>query len=195
MNKKLFLSLFVSILLIISAKNVQAGDPGFYIETSTGKNTVCAGLNISLTGRSNVSYYTITEHRWESSTPGIIAATKDQFAFINTRETGIHNITYTVSDERGNTYSTQISVKVLELPDNNVLINQNDSYELNEIQLPAELSAREHNSDYEYQWFRNNIKIEGATSSWYKANKEGSYRLMTISDEGCNSYSSVITMR
>ena len=195
MNKKLFFSLFASILLIISAKNVQAGNPEFYIETSTGKNTVCAGVNISLTGRSHISYNSIAEHRWESSTPGIIAATNDQFAFLNTHETGAHVITYTLSDDKGNTFSTQISVRVLELPDNIVMVNQKEGSELNEIHSPAELSAREDNPGNKYQWFRNNIKIEEATSSWYKATEQGTYRLMTASDAGCHSYSSAITIR
>ncbi len=195
MNKKLFFSLLVSILLITSAKNVQAGDPELYIETSTGKNTVCSGVTMSLTGRSLISDNSIAEHRWESSTSGIIAATKDQFAFINTNETGIHTITYSIIDEKGNTYSTHISVRVLELPDNNVLINHKEGSELNEIHLPAELSAREVNRSNKYQWFRNNIKIEGATFSSYKATEEGSYRLMTTSHEGCHSYSTSITIR
>jgi membrane carboxypeptidase/penicillin-binding protein PbpC len=195
MNKKAFFSLLASTLLFFSVKVVLAGDPELFIETSTGKNSVCAGVNLSLTGHSLENDYTIAEHRWESSTPGIIAATKDQHAFVNTLETGIHIITYSVIDDKGNSFSTQISVRVLELPGNSILVNQKDIIDLNEIHLPAHLSAGEQNYGLKYQWFRDNRKIEGARSSEYKAMEAGSYRLMITSSEGCNSYSPAITIR
>ena len=195
MNKKIFLSLFASTLLFLSANKLFAGNPDTYIETSTGKHIVCSGVNITLTGHSLFNSNNIAEHSWESSTPGIIAVTRDQFAIVNTRETGIHTINYSVSDYDGNTASAQISIRVFELPDNGVMANKKDHENNKEILLPAELTARDGSSENKYQWFRNNTVIDGATSSHYKAFEPGSYRLMITSAEGCNSYSSAIIIR
>lgn len=195
MNKKAFFSLLASTLLFFSVKVVLAGDPELFIETSTGKNTVCAGVNLSLTGHSLNSDNTITQHRWESSTPGIIAATKNHHAIINTHETGSHIITYSFIDDSGNSFSTQITIRVMELPGNGILVNQKDAFDFTEIRQPAELTAREQNHGFSYQWFRDNRKIEGATASEYNAVETGSYRLMITSSEGCNSYSPAIIIR
>ena len=195
MNRKVILGHFASILLFLIANNLFAGDPDIYIETTTGKHTVCSGVNLTLTGHSLFHSNNIAEHKWESTTRGIFAATRDQFAVVNTRETGTHTITYSVTDHDGNTAITQISITVNDLPGNNVMVNNKNPEDIKEIQLPADFLATEGISENKYQWFRNNVLIDGAASSQYKALEPGSYRLMTTSSEGCHSYSSAIIIR
>ncbi len=180
------------LLLLIVSKGV-ADEPEVFIEPSADINRLCAGADFGLIGRGMHGTEVFVQHIWESTGENIFAGTDGPFAVIRPGQSGKYTITYTATDEFGNQASSRITVTVFDKPQNEVEITRGFFSRIFGNDLPVTLRA-EANSEYNYQWFKENEIMPGEVNPKLKTGEKGNYRLMITSDKGCHSYSRLITI-
>lgn len=88
-----------------------------------------------------------------------------------------------VKDIKGNTTSKNVTIKKIDNSNPSVKLSSsnktNISVVLNAITTPNIIP-----SGYRYEWYKNDIKIEGATSKSYKATESGTYKVKVITGTG-----------
>lgn len=193
MKTNLFSLLFITIILHLFGNKAIADDPEVFIEPSGNMNQLCTGSDFGLIGRGLHGTEVFLKHEWESTGDNIFAGTDGPFAVIRPTNPGKYTITYTATDALGNQASSRITVTVFDKPDNKVEITRGFFSRIFGNDLPVILKADD-NSNYSYQWFKENELMEGETGSRLKAEKKGSYRLMITSDKECHAYSKLITI-
>lgn len=193
MIKRIFPSIFITISLLLIVSKGVADEPEVFIEPSADINRLCTDSDFALTGRGMHGTEVFVQHKWESTGTNIFAGTDGPFAVIRPGQSGKYTITYTATDEFGNQASSGITVTVFDKPQNEVEITRGFFSKILGNELPVTLSA-ETNSEYSYQWFKENEIMEGEIKAKLKTGEKGNYRLMITSDKGCHSYSSLITI-
>ncbi len=192
-SKNIYYIFLFTVISIAFIQDLKADDLTVYIQLPGDKVEYCQNEgNIILTGKGFHGEENIVKHEWESTSEGIIEETRNQFAVINTASAGDHIITYHAWDENENYDKVSVTIHVYPLPENEIKSSKGFFTWLFGKDLPQKLEAENTKADYKYQWYLNNEKIENATESSYKANEKGRYRLVTISAEGCKSYSSAL---
>jgi hypothetical protein len=193
MIKKIILSIFLTIPLLLIVSEGVADEPEVYIEPSADINRLCKDSDFGLTGRGMHGTENFVQHKWENSGENIFAGTDGPFAVIRPGRPGKNTITYTATDEFGNQASSSITVTVFDKPANEIKITRGFFSKIFGNELPVTLSA-EANREYSYQWFKENEIMEGEINAKLKTGEKGNYRLMITSDKGCHSYSRLITI-
>ena len=183
------------VVFFITNGSLIAGGPNVYIELPGEKTEYCIGDRAALIGKCIFDADEFSRHKWESSSPGMILETRENMVFVELNETGEHQFTYNAWDDQGRKGSATITLKVYDIPDNEVVTSQPFFTSLFGRDLPKIIEAIDVNDNYLYQWYRDGNKIKEATKTKYKAEETGSYRLEITSSNGCKVYSQPIEIK
>ena len=168
-----------------------ADEPIVFIESPASKTEFCKYEKIILTGKCFFETENFVKHEWESETDGLIADTKGQFAMLELIKSGEHAFIYRAWTSENEMAKARITLKVFDLPDNQIEARRRFFTRLFGRQLPQYISVVNYNPDYTYQWFFNNMPMKKETDGKIKVGEFGRYRLEITSDNGCKAVSEV----
>lgn len=152
--------------LNISCQNVLF--PNFEVRFS------CAG---GLTEFINLTEGSVTSYTWNFANLGASTLKDPMFIFNNART---YTVSLTVRGPGGTrTFEQPVVVAPNSLPQPRIVING--------IQLTSLVPASR------YQWYRNGVRLEGATNRSYLADDGGSYQVAVI-DDSCNRLSTAVVI-
>lgn len=156
----------------------------FSINNNVGSVIVCQGSNYSLQIDSNGTpaspmYYPQLTYKWFRNFAEIPGATGSS---LPVTQAGNY---YAIVDYGScvmNSYSNVVTVEMITGID--LTIDTTDGTDFICNGSPKTLVSSHQNSSYNYQWYRDNQPISGATQATYNATLEGTYKLI-ISVGGC----------
>ncbi len=136
---------------------------------------------IDLTNRANSYTY-----QWHKNTFPVAGATTTSHTITSAAENGSYTASVTLPDFAP-VISNAIDVKLS--PENTTISSSGTLCEGSSVTLSSSIT----NSAYNYQWYKNDNPIPGATSNNYIANSEGNYSLI-ISHSGCTRQSNAVNL-
>jgi hypothetical protein len=165
-----------------SALNVTVNTLPNPVITLSGPATFCQGDTVSLSiDPTNNSYF-----QWIKNGVNLAGATNNNFVATSSGQ-------YSV-------FVTNINGCTSLSPSINILVNPLPSINLNYI-TPTQICQGNsflitaNSSSVNYQWYKNNVSIAGATLSSYTANQQGNYYVkVTSTVNGCKNYSNTVNL-
>jgi hypothetical protein len=146
--------------------------------SAIGTTTFCQGSNVILT--LNESYST---YQWQKNNVNINGATSKTYT---SNAAGTYRCI--VSNSCGIDTSNTISLTSLPNKSNTVLVTGITSFCIGDS---VTLNSSNVTAGYSYQWYRNNIAINGATSNTFIGKNPGTYKVVTKNNaNGCSRISS-----
>jgi gliding motility-associated-like protein len=137
---------------------------------------------IDLTNRNNSAY----TYQWFKNTSTVAGATATSHTINSATENGSYTVSITLPDFAP-VVSNAIDIKLS--PENTTISSSGALCEGGSVTLSSSIT----NSEYAYQWFKNDQPIPGATTYNHTADSEGNYYLI-ISQSGCTRQSNTITL-
>ncbi len=146
--------------------------------SAIGNQTFCQGSNVLL--NVNETYLT---YQWQKNNVNINGATSKTY----TSNTG-GNYRCIVSNSCGIDTSNVINLSILPNVANTVLVTGNTSFCVGDS---VTLNSSNTTAGYTYQWYRNNVSINGATSNTFIGKNPGTYKVVSKNTaNGCSRISS-----
>ncbi|PZO34700.1 MAG: hypothetical protein DCE86_01310 [Flavobacteriaceae bacterium] len=137
---------------------------------------------IDLTNRNNSAY----TYQWFKNTSTVAGATATSHTINSATENGSYTVSVTLPDFAP-VVSNAVDIKLS--PENTTISSSGALCEEGSVTLSSSVA----NSEYTYQWFKNDLPIPGATTYNHTADSEGNYYLI-ISQSGCSRQSNTISL-
>ncbi|MGJ5640679.1 gliding motility-associated C-terminal domain-containing protein [Formosa sp. S-31] len=124
--------------------------------------------------------------QWYKDNVAISGASDTSISIIDASENGAYTLDVSLTNDDtviSNTLNITLSTDVIEISNDKGLCNNQQ----------VTLSANVSNTNYSYQWYKNDSSISGATASTYLTNEAGSYYL-EVTSTGCTLNSNTINL-
>lgn len=180
-----------SLLSVFSGFFLWAGEPlPCRISTTGNQPVLCQGMPLFLNIQADGNEGLFSNLKWQTN--GNFLSDPDKlFVRLDTGTPGIYKVSFSASNNFGDTTHCEILIEVLAQP--NVKIVENFSpfrRFLFKKPMPRLLIIPLEN--YIFQWFLNDVEIQGANTVRYKPRNPGKYYVKAVSPQGCTAFSNTI---